>query len=156
MKKEPEGIKIIAKNRKAFFEYHIEEKLEAGLVLSGSEVKSLRDGRGNLSDSYAVVKNGEAFLLHAHISPYPPAAGMNHEPKRARKLLLHGKEIVKLDDKLRRGGCTLIPLMLYFKKGRAKVEIGLAIGKKKYDKRAAIKKRETGREVAKALRRKNR
>ena len=156
MKKAPDGIKVIAKNKKAFFEYHIEEKAEAGLVLTGSEVKSLRDGRGNLSDAYAVVKRGEVWLLHAHISPYPPAAGMNHEPKRARKLLLHKGEILKFEDRLKRGGVTLIPLMLYFRQGRAKVELGLAIGKKKYDKRAAIKKRESGRELAKAMRRKNR
>ena len=156
MKKDAAGIKVIAKNKKAFFEYHIEEKVEAGLALSGSEVKSLRDGRGNLSDAYAVIKGGEAFLLHAHISPYPPAAGMNHEPKRARKLLMHKKEILKIYDRLKRSGSTLIPLMLYFKNGRAKVELGLAVGKKKYDKRAAIKKRETGREIAKAMRHKNR
>ena len=156
MKKAPDGIKVIAKNKKAFFEYHIEEKAEAGLVLTGSEVKSLRDGRGNLSDAYAVVKRGEIWLLHAHISPYPPAAGMNHEPTRARKLLLHKGEILTIEDRLKRGGSTLIPLLLYFRKGRVKVEMGLAIGKKKYDKRAAIKKRESGRELAKALRRKNR
>lgn len=156
MKKPPDGIKIIAKNRKAFFEYHIEEKVEAGLALAGSEVKSLRDGRGNLSDAYAIVKGGEVFLLHAHIAPYPPAAGMNHEPKRQRKCLLHKRQILKLEGRLKQGGTTLIPLALYFKQGRAKVELGLAIGKKKYDKRAAIKKRETRREVSKALRRRNR
>ncbi|MFH0799133.1 MAG: SsrA-binding protein SmpB [Pseudomonadota bacterium] len=151
MKKEPHGIKIIAKNKKAFFDYHIEEKLEAGIVLAGSEVKSLRDGRGNLSDSYAIIKGGEMFLLHAHISPYSPAAGMNHAPTRTRKLLLHKGEILKLEGKLKGGGATVIPLLLYFKQGRAKVELGLAIGKKKYDKRAAIRKRETAREVSKAM-----
>lgn len=156
MKKEPAGIKIIARNKKAFFDYHIEEKFEAGLVLTGSEVKSLRDGRGNLSDSYAIMKKGEMFLLHAHIAPYPPAAGMNHEPKRTRKLLLHRSQLMKLEGRLKQGGVTVVPLTLYFKKGRAKVEIGLAVGKKKYDKRAAIKKQEAGREAAKAMRRKNR
>lgn len=155
-KSDADGILIIAKNRKAFFDYHIEEKIEAGVVLMGSEVKSLRDGRGNLSDAYAIVKGGEVFLLHAHIAPYPPAAGMNHEPKRTRKLLLHKGQILKLEGRLKRGGATLIPLMLYFKRGRAKVELGLAVGKKKYDKRAAIKKREARRELGKALRRKNR
>lgn len=156
MKKNPDGIKIIAKNKKAFFDYHIEEKIEAGLALMGSEVKSLRDGRGNLSDAYAVVKNGEVFLLHAHIAPYPPAAGTNHEPKRTRKCLLHKAQIAKLAGRLRQGGATIIPLMLYFKCGRAKVELGLALGKRKYDKRAAIKARETKREVSKAMRRKDR
>lgn len=156
MKESSAGIKIVAKNRKAFFDYHIEEKYEAGLVLQGSEVKSLRDGRGSLSDSYAIIKGGEAYLLHAHIAPYAPAAGMNHEPKRTRKLLLHKSQLMKLMGRLNRGGVTLIPLSLYFKNGRAKIELGLAIGKKKYDKRAAIKKRETAREVSKAMRRKDR
>lgn len=155
MKKEPEGIKIIAKNKKAFFDYHIEEKLEAGIVLAGSEVKSLRDGGASLSDSYAIVKGGEVFLLHAHIAPYPPAAGLNHEPKRARKLLLHKDQILKIEARLGQGGSTVVPLMLYFKRGKAKVELGLAIGKKKYDKRAAIKKRETEREVSKAIKRRS-
>lgn len=156
MKKAPEGIKIISKNKKAFFDYHVEEKFEAGIALTGSEVKSLRDGRGNLSDAYAIIKNGEVFLLHAHIAPYPPAAGTNHEPKRTRKLLLHKKEINKIDGHRKSGGGTLIPLCLYFKKGKVKVELGLAVGKKKYDKRAAMKKAETQREVSKALKRKNR
>lgn len=156
MKKEPQGIKIIAKNRKAFFDYHIEDKFEAGLVLMGSEVKSMRDGRASLSDSYAIIKNGEAYLLNSHIAQYPPAAGMNHDPKRTRKLLMHKNQIVRLDGRLKQGGSTLIPLMLYFKRGRAKVELGLAIGKKKYDKRAAIRKRETKLEVSRAMRYKNR
>lgn len=152
MKKEAGGIKIISRNKKAFFDYHIEEKLEAGIALTGSEVKSLRDGRGNLSDAYAIIKQGEVFLLHVHIAQYPPAAGMNHEPTRTRKLLLHKNQILKLEGRLKAGGATLIPLMLYFKNGRAKTELGLAVGKKKYDKRAAIKKRETQREVSKAMR----
>lgn len=152
MTKPQDSIKIISKNKKAFFDYYIEEKLEAGISLWGSEVKSLRDGRGNVSDSYVIVKNGEAFLLHAHIAPYPPAAGMNHAPKRTRKLLLHKNQILRLLDRLKRGGTTIIPLMIYFKKGKVKIEIGLAVGKKKYDKRAAIKKRETDRTLAKAMR----
>lgn len=156
MKKQAEGIKIISKNKKAFFDYLIEEKIEAGLVLQGSEVKSLRDGRGNLSDSYAIVKGGEAFLLHAHISPYPSASYMNHEAKRQRKILLHKQQILKLEDRLKHGGVTLIPLMLYFKRGKVKVELGLAKGKKKYDKRASIKKAESDRALSRALRHKNR
>lgn len=148
-----EGIKIIAKNKKAYFDYHIEDKIEAGIVLTGPEVKSLRDGRGNLSDSYAIIKNGEIYLLHAHIAPYPPAAGMNQEPKRTRKLLLHKNQILKLEGRLKQGGVTIIPLTLYFRHGMAKVELGLAVGKKKYDKRAAIKKRETRRDIARATRR---
>ncbi len=115
MKREPQGIKIIAKNRKALFDYHIEEKFEAGVVLMGSEVKSLRDGGSNLSDAYALIKNGELFLLHAHIAPYQPAAGLNHDPKRTRKLLLHKGEIMKLEGRLKQGGSTMIPLSLYFK-----------------------------------------
>jgi len=154
MKKQPEGIKIISKNKKAFFDYHIEEKFEAGVVLQGSEVKSLREGSGNLSDSYAIIKGGEVFLLNSHISQYAPAAYMNHDPKRSRKLLMHKKQILKMENTLKQGGATLIPLMLYFKKGKAKVELGLARGKKKYDKRAAIKKRESDRETSKAMRRK--
>ena len=145
-------IHVIAKNKKAFFDYHIDEKLEAGLVLQGSEVKSLRDGKGNLSDSYALVKNGEIWLLHAHIAPYGPAAYANHEPKRPRKLLLNRAEIVKLSVKLKERGMTLVPTMLYFKKGRVKVELGLAHGKRKYDKRASIKARETKRELSRAIR----
>lgn len=153
MKKEQSDIKVISKNKKAFFEYHIDEKIEAGLVLQGSEVKSMRDGQASLSDSYAIIKNGEAWLLHAHIAPYPPAAALNHEPKRTRKLLLHKLQISRLIVKLKEKGFTLIPTMLYFKKGKAKVELGLALGKRKYDKRAAIKERETKREVSRALRR---
>lgn len=156
MKKSPSDIKVIAKNKKAFFEYHLEEKFEAGIVLSGSEVKSLRDGRASLSDSYAIIKDGEVFLLHAHIAHYPPASGLNHEPKRTRKLLMHAKEIAKLCGKLNQKGLTLIPTMIYFKRGRAKVELALAKGKRKYDKREAIKKRESERETSRALRRKNR
>ena len=156
MKQAPSGIKIISKNKKAFFEYLIEEKLEAGLALTGSEVKSLRDGQASLSDSYGLIKNGEAWLLNAHIAPYPPAAFGNHAPKRTRKLLLHKTQISKLLGKLKEKGYTLIPTMLYFKEGKAKVELGLARGKRQYDKRAAIKEREEKREVSRALRERNR
>lgn len=150
------SIKIIAQNKKASFEYHIEERIEAGLVLTGSEVKSLRDGRASLSDSYAVIKSGEAFLLNSHIAICPQASYMNHEPKRTRKLLLHKKEIGRLTGKLNEKGFTLIPLKLYFKEGRAKVELGLCRGKKAFDKRETIKKKEMKRELARAFRHKQR
>jgi SsrA-binding protein len=139
MKKETSGIKIIAKNKKAFFEYHLEDKLEAGISLTGSEVKSLRDGQASLADAYGLIKGGEAFLLHAHIAQYPPSSIFNHEPRRQRKLLLHKKEILKLESKLSQKGLTLVPTMMYFKSGRVKLELALAKGKKQYDKREAIK-----------------
>lgn len=151
MKKKESNIKIIAKNKKAFFEYEILEKFEAGIVLQGSEVKSLRDGKASLSDAYAMITSGQASLLHAHIQQYSAASIFNHEPKRARRLLLHKQEIAKLASKLAERGLTLVPTMLYFKEGRAKVELGLARGKKKYDKRASIKKREGDREMKRAM-----
>lgn len=153
-KKSEEGIKLIAQNKKARFEYHIDSTLEAGMVLRGSEVKSLRDGRASLSDSYAIIKGNECFLIGVHIAPYPPATYLNHEPKRTRKLLLHAREIEKLLGKLKQRGFTLIPTKLYFKKGKAKVELGLCQGKKKYDKRESIKKREIKRELGRAIRQK--
>lgn len=154
-KKSDSGIKVVAQNKKARFEYHVDSSIEAGMVLTGSEVKSMRDGRASLSDSYAVIdKRGEVYLLNAHIAHYPPAAMLNHEPTRDRKLLLHAAEIAKLTFKLKEKGFTLIPLKLYFKRGKAKVELGLCKGKRKYDKRAAIKKREAKREVSRALRQK--
>jgi SsrA-binding protein len=157
MKKEKQSdIQVIAKNRKAFFDYHIDEKLQAGLVLQGSEVKSLRDGQASLSDAYALIKSGEVWLVHAHIAPYGPASFTNHEPKRPRKLLLNRSEILKLTIKLKERGMTLVPTMLYFRNGRAKVELGLAHGKKKYDKRASIKERESKRELSRAVRSRNR
>jgi len=144
--------KVVATNRKAYHEYFIEEKFEAGIMLQGTEVKSLRDGRVNLQDSYASVKDGEAFLHHCHISPYSHGNLMNHEPLRVRKLLLHKKEINKLLGKTQQKGLTLIPLRIYFsKRGHAKVELGLAKGKKLYDRRASIKSREAGREVERAI-----
>jgi SsrA-binding protein len=148
-----EGEKIIAVNRKARHDYFIEESLEAGLVLTGSEVKSLRAGKAQLKDSYARIERGEAWLANAHISEYNPAAQFGHEPTRQRKLLLHAREIDRLTGKTKEKGLTLIPLRLYFKNGRAKVELGLARGKKQYDKRATIKERESDREVDRALRR---
>ena len=150
--KGPADIKVIAKNKKAFHDFHIEEKFEAGISLVGSEVKSLRDGKGQLSDAYAIIKGSEVWLIGVHISPYPPASALNHEPKRTRKLLLHTQEIVKLTVKLKERGFTLVPTMLYFRGGRAKVELGLARGKRKYDKRAAIRAKETKREISRAVR----
>jgi len=144
--------KAVATNRKAYHEYFIEEKFEAGIMLQGTEVKSLRDGRVNLQDSYASVRDGEVFLHHCHISPYSHGNLMNHDPIRVRKLLLHKKEINKLLGKTQQKGLTLIPLRIYFsKRGHAKVELGLAKGKKLYDRRASIKAREAGREVERAI-----
>jgi SsrA-binding protein len=144
--------KVVATNRKAFHDYSIEEKLEAGIVLKGTEVKSLREGKVNLRDSYASVEHGEAILHNCHISPYSHGNIMNHDPLRPRKLLLHRKEINKLLGKTQQKGLTLVPLRIYFsKRGQAKVEIALAKGKKQYDRREAIKSREAGREVERAM-----
>ena len=142
----------VATNRKAYHDYFIEEKFEAGIMLQGTEVKSLRDGRVNLQDSYASVKGNEVFLHHCHISPYSHGNIMNHEPLRTRKLLLHRKEINKLLGKTQQQGLTLIPLRIYFsKRGHAKVELGLAKGKKQHDRRETIKTREASREVERAM-----
>ena len=142
-----EGIKIITTNKKAFHDYQILEKLEAGLVLTGSEVKSLRQGRCNIKDSYARIINGEAWLIGLNISSYADASYHDHEQERRRKLLLHKDEIKRLHRKVQEKGFTLIPLRLYFKKGVAKVEIGLATGKREYDKRQDIAKRDQEREL---------
>ena len=152
MKTKVEQHKVVATNRKAYHDYFIEEKFEAGIVLTGTEVKSLRDGRANLQDSYASVKDGEAFLHHCHISPYSHGNLMNHDPLRVRKLLLHKKEINKLLGKTQQKGLTLVPLRIYFsERGKVKVELGLAKGKKQYDRRESIKAREAGREVERAI-----
>ncbi len=153
MRKEDQDTdKVVVTNRKAYHDYFIEEKFEAGIVLQGTEVKSLRDGRANLRDSYASVRNGEVFLHHCHISPYSHGNIMNHDPIRVRKLLLHKKEINKLLGKTQQKGLTLIPLRIYFsKRSQAKVELGLAKGKKLYDRRESIKTREAGREVERAI-----
>jgi SsrA-binding protein len=144
--------KVVATNRKAYHDYFIEEKFEAGIVLKGTEVKSLRDGRVNLQDSYASVREREVLLHNCHISPYSHGNIMNHDPIRIRKLLLHKKEINKLLGKTLQKGLTLIPLRIYFsKRGHAKVELGLAKGKKLYDRRDSIKAREAGREVERAI-----
>lgn len=143
-------MKVISQNRKAYHDYHIEDTLEAGIALLGTEVKSLREGRANLRDSYVNIKGGEAYLLNCHISPYSHGNIMNHEPLRTRKLLLHRKEIDRLRGKIEAKGYTLIPLKLYFKNSFAKVEIGLARGKKIFEKRDTIKEREARREIEKA------
>lgn len=136
-------------NRKARYDYEIEDTYEAGIVLSGTEVKSIRLGKINIKDSYAIIKNNEAFLLNTHISLYEEGNIFNHEESRTRKLLLHKKEIKKLKNKVEMEGYTLIPLKVYFVKQKVKVLIGLAKGKKNYDKRETIKKREAMREMAK-------
>ncbi|GBE04159.1 MAG TPA: SsrA-binding protein SmpB [Nitrospirae bacterium] len=140
-------IKIIAKNRKAYHDYHIEDTYEAGISLVGTEVKSLRDGKANLKESYVIIKNNEAFLFGCHISPYSHGNLQNHDPVRTRKLLLHRKEIDKLLGNINQKGLALVPLKLYFKAGKAKLEIGLAKGKKQYEKRDSIKEREANREI---------
>ena len=150
-KKTTGGEQTICVNRQARHNYFIDETYEAGLMLVGSEVKSLRDGKANLVDSYALIRKGEAFLVHAHISPYAGANQFNHEPTRMRKLLLHQKEIERLTGKTKERGLTLIPLKMYFKNGRAKVELGLARGKKLYDKRETLKRKESQREVERAI-----
>lgn len=147
-----ESTRPIATNRRALHDYEILEKVEAGLVLLGPEVKSLREGKANLSDSYAVLRGGEAFLLNAHVSPYDKAGRDNPDPRRERKLLLHRSEIVRLAGKVAERGLTLVPLAIYFKNGRAKVEIGLARGKRVYDKRQTIRRREEEREMERAVR----
>ena len=140
-----EGIKIACENRRARHDYELFDKFEAGLVLTGSEVKSLRDGGAALVDSYVEIRENEAFLVGANIARYSNASYMNHEPKRDRKLLLHAREIRRLGIKVREKGLTIIPLKIYFKNGFAKVEIALAKGKRTYDKRHAIQKRDMGR-----------
>ena len=136
-------------NRRAHFDYFIEEELEAGIVLTGTEIKSIRMGKVNLKDSYAIIRNGEIFLLNTHISSYEKGNIFNHEEDRTRKLLLHRLQIKKLQNKITLEGYTLIPLKIYFVKGRAKVLIGLCKGKKNYDKRQTIKDRDIEREIAK-------
>ena len=146
------GLKIISNNRKARFNYFFSEFYEAGVVLTGSEVKSLRDGKVNISESYAFDFNGEIFLVNSHIPSYKESSYNNHDPKRNRKLLLNKKEINKLIGRINREGFTLIPTKLYFKKGKAKIEIAVAKGKKQYDKRQTKKKRDWEREKARFFR----
>lgn len=152
-KAEDDGFKVVARNRRARHEYDLIEKVEAGLVLTGTEVKSLRNGKANLEDAYAAVDGGEVWLYGCDIPEYVQANQMNHKPKRPRKLLLHRKEIAKLGAKTGEKGLTIVPLQIYFKKGIAKVEISIARGRKLHDKREAIKSRDAGRDIDRALRR---
>lgn len=147
-----EPIKVVAENRKARHDYFIDETYEAGIALVGTEVKSLRLGKVSLRDSYAVVQNGEVFLHNMHISPYEKGNRFNHDPKRSRKLLLHKQEIKRLLGKTQQRGYTLIPLRVYFKRGKAKVELALARGKKLHDKREEIARRDAQRELAREWR----
>lgn len=144
-------LKVVSQNKRAYADYNIEETIEAGLVLTGTEVKALREGRANLKDSYVIIKDNEAWLLNCHISPYSHGNIFNHDPLRTRKLLMHRREIEKLRGKIQQQGYTLIPLKLYFKGPYAKVEIALAKGRKKYEKRDIIKKREAQREIERAM-----
>lgn len=146
------GIKVVATNRKAARDFHLEERREAGLVLMGTEIKSIRAGRVNLSDGYVQPRDGELWLFNVHIAPYDPSGRYGHEPLRPRKLLLHRREIDRLISRVRERGYTIVPTRLYLKEGRAKVEIALARGKRKYDKRQVIAKRDAQRDVERALR----
>ncbi|MGE4273086.1 MAG: SsrA-binding protein SmpB [Desulfitobacterium sp.] len=142
-----EGIKVISDNRKAYHDYFVEEKLEAGIILTGTEIKSIRNGRVNLKDSYARIENGEVWLHQMHISPYEQGNRFNHEPLRKRKLLLNHSEIIKLIGKVQQEGLTLIPTKIYLRHGLAKIELGVCRGKKNYDKRQAIAERDAKREI---------
>ena len=153
MNEREDGIKVIATNRRARHEYFILEAFEAGLVLTGTEVKSLRDGRASLAEAYARVEGGEAILVGAHVPEYSHGNRTNHEPTRTRKLLLHRKEIERLQEGLEQKGLTIVPLKLYWKNGRAKIEIALARGKKLHDRREDTAKREAQREMERAARR---
>ena len=149
------GIKLIADNKKAFHDYIIEEKYECGIVLSGTEVKSVRNGKCNLKDSYCTVKDGELWLIGVNISPYEFGNRFNLDPMRSRKLLMHKNEIIRLFSKIKLDGLTLVPTKIYFKDGKVKVEIGLARGKKNFDKRDTIKERQSKREVERAVKFRN-
>ena len=147
-----QSIKIVAENRRARHDYHIHETFEAGIVLTGTEIKSLRGGRANLTDSYAKIENKELFLISAHISPYEQGNRFNHEPRRNRKLLMHKAEIVRLLSKTREKGFTLVPLKIYLSHGMAKVELALASGKDLYDKRQSAAEHDAKREVDRVIR----
>ena len=151
-KKANSGLKIICLNRKASFNYFFEDLLEAGIVLKGSEIKSVRDGKVNIADSYAVEKNGEIVLINSHIAQYKEASISNHDPTDERKLLLNKREINKLIGKMQREGLTIVPTRMYFRKGKAKIEIAVAKGKKQYDKRATKKDRDWNRDKARYIR----
>ena len=147
-------VKLISRNRKAYHDYHIEETYEAGIVLKGTEVKSVRGAKVNLRDSYARVEGGELFLFNMHISPYDPGNRFNHEPRRIRKLLMHKAEIGRLAGKVQQKGYTLVPLKIYLRRGLVKVELGLARGKQLYDKRRSIAERDQRREMGRAVKEK--
>ena len=152
MAKPPDdGTKLVASNRKASHDYFLEDRFEAGIALMGSEIKSVREGKVQLREAYVDVKSGQAVLLNAHISPYDPAARDNHDPLRPRRLLLHKKEIAKLLEQTQQKGFTIIPTRMYLSKGRAKLEIALAKGKRDYDKRQVIAERDSKREIAREL-----
>ena len=152
IKKTNSGLKIICLNRKASFNYFFEDLLEAGIVLRGSEIKSIRNGKVNIADAYAVEKNGEIILINSHIAQYKQASITNHNPTDIRKLLLNKKEINKLIGKMQRDGLTIVPTKMYFKKGKVKIEIAVAKGKKKYDKRESKKNRDWNRDKARYIR----
>ncbi len=143
----------VSENRKAYHDFFIDETYEAGIALTGTEVKSIREGKANLRDSYVLIKDGEAFLIGCHISPYSHGNIMNHDPLRTRKLLLKKKEIDRLRGKMVQKGFTLVPLKMYFKGPYVKLEVGLARGKKFFDKREALKEKEAGRQIERALKR---
>ncbi len=155
MENKEENIKIVATNRKALHDYFILETYEAGIVLKGTEVKSLRESKVNLKDSFARLKDGELFLLNMHISAYEQGNRYNVDPERTRKLLLHKREIYRLTGKINEKGLTLVPLKIYFKKGKTKIELALVKGKKLYDKRRVLKEKEAQREIARQLRKKS-
>lgn len=144
--------KTVAVNRKAFYDYEVLQRIEAGLVLTGTEIKSIRDGRANVREAYARPEGGELWLCNAHIAPYPAASRFNHEPTRRRKLLLHKGEMRELSRAVDEQGLTLVPLRLYLKRGMAKVELGLVRGRRRYDKRQAIARREAERQMTRAMR----
>jgi SsrA-binding protein len=150
------GNKTVVTNRRARRDYFVEDTYEAGLVLTGSEIKSIRAGRANLQDSYVTIRGGEAWLVNSHVAPYKQASSQNHEPKRDRKLLLHRRQLDRLAGQVQAKGYTIVPLRLYLKNNRAKVEIALARGKKLYDKRADLAKRQAERDIERALRRSGR
>ena len=151
-KPDADAIVPVARNRRARFDYDILDTWEAGIVLAGTEVKSLRNGKANVSDAYAIVKDGELWVINLHIAPYEQGNRFNHEATRTRKLLLHGREIKRLIGAVERQGLTLVALEIYFKHGRAKLRIGLARGRKTHDKRAVLKERDDQREMARAVR----
>jgi SsrA-binding protein len=150
------SIKVVATNRKAAHDYFLEDRLEAGISLKGSEIKSVRAGQVSLKEAYVRTDGREAWLVNAHIAPYDPASKLNHDPKRMRRLLLHRREIARLFDQVRQKGCTIIPTKVYLARGRAKVEIALARGKRQYDKRRELASREAEREMRRALSQKGR